>query len=446
MGSIGTAFAIHADIPSESQAVVAKGATQVTLGGELRFRGWSSQNLNQTNFVPADTSTASWYDSRVRLSIQADVSKNTTSLIQLESSTGIAGGVNQTSDTYGWGTLNQKPNAALTILQAWIQHQGSGLLGIPAGIKVGHMPLALGQRQFLDHTKFGDDAIVFFMDPTKEMHIALLTTKFNEGSIQYNGDDVNGYVALMTYNLDNSNTVGLNYSYVSAGNTVATLASTDDGVNFQNLGLHASGKVSGVTYEAEFDTQFGKYFKGVAAEQKFRGYGIFANAAYTFAPVTIRAGFAYGSGDNDTTDGKNKEFQTTMGRDLHYAFIYEYSLRTSATGQALDSSHSGAGGRSTGIANTTYYRLGADYRPMKNLTTSLDGFIIRASKTPSGQSKSIGEEVDLKAAYQIDTNLTYSVIAGYFNTGSFYTTGAAPFNSADKKDVTQVMHALTLSF
>jgi len=30
-----SAFAIHAEIPAESQAVVGKGTTQITLGGEL---------------------------------------------------------------------------------------------------------------------------------------------------------------------------------------------------------------------------------------------------------------------------------------------------------------------------------------------------------------------------------------------------------------------------
>jgi hypothetical protein len=299
------------------------------------------------------------------------------------------------------------------------------------------MPLALSQRQFLDHTKFGDDAVVFFMDPTKEMHIGLLTTKFSEGVTSTNSDDINGYVALVTYKVNNTNTVGMNYAYVS--NTAAA----SQGLNFQNLGFHANGKVSGITYEAEFDTQFGKAGRGTAAETKYSGYGIFANAAYTFAPVTVRAGFAYGSGDKTGTTDKNEEFQTTMGRDIHYAFIYEYTLRTASAAQTVD-----VRTRSTGIANTTYFRLGLDYSPMKDLSTSLDGFLIRASKANmDGQSKKVGEEIDLKVAYKIDTNLVYSVTAGWFNTGKFYTTGTTPLVAeAQKKDVTQMVHALTLSF
>src|SRR5512135_316502 len=40
-----SAFAIHAEIPSETQAVVAKGATQITIDGELRVRGWYEKNI-----------------------------------------------------------------------------------------------------------------------------------------------------------------------------------------------------------------------------------------------------------------------------------------------------------------------------------------------------------------------------------------------------------------
>ncbi len=40
-----SAFAIHAEIPSETQAVVAKGSTQITLGGEIRTRGWWQDNI-----------------------------------------------------------------------------------------------------------------------------------------------------------------------------------------------------------------------------------------------------------------------------------------------------------------------------------------------------------------------------------------------------------------
>ena len=40
LGLAATAFAIHAEIPAETQAVVSAANIQITLGGEIRTRGW----------------------------------------------------------------------------------------------------------------------------------------------------------------------------------------------------------------------------------------------------------------------------------------------------------------------------------------------------------------------------------------------------------------------
>lgn len=445
LGFAVSAFAIHAEIPSETQAVVAKGQTQITLGGEIRFRGWWTNNVTKWTyektdyFLPFDSadlsegddnSSDAWYDARVRLSIQADVTKNTTGFVQLETGS-------SNTDVYTWGNMNAKPSGPTTILQAWIQHKGSGLLGIPASIKVGHMPIALGHKIFLDHTKFGDDAIALSIEPTKDLLIDLVTAKWKEGDTTIAGDDADAYHLIASYAIDKDNKIGFDWTWKHSTNT----AKGNEGVNFHNVGLNAKGKISGLSYAAEVDFQFGKVNKGTLEEQKFRGYGIFVDLGYKLDPVNIRAGFAYGSGDSNLDDDKIKEFQTTMGRDIHYAFLYEYTFTTSAMNQIVDPRT-----RNTSIANTTYYRLGLDYSPVKDLSTSLDGFIIRASKTPSGISKNVGWEVDLKAAYKIDRNLTYSIIAGVFKPGKFYEDAYLDNLGVDKKTATQVMHALTLSF
>ena len=107
LGFAASAFAIHAEIPAETQAVVAKGSTQVTLGGELRFRGEyrHANDLNSNSTPAASTDNAandsiSSYDGRVRIRIQADVSKNTMGVIHLETGSG-------TTDAYTWGTSGE---------------------------------------------------------------------------------------------------------------------------------------------------------------------------------------------------------------------------------------------------------------------------------------------------------------------------------------------------
>lgn len=460
-GLSASAFAIHAEIPSETQAVVATGNTQVTLNGEVRVRGWYLQNYSGVARsgpgTPADVSSQSWYDERLRLGVKAEVSKNTTGFILIESSPEAAG-PNVRLDVFKFGgatntntlSMNTKPLVEPTFLEAWILHKGSGLLGIPAGIKAGHQPLAIGEKQFLDHTKFGDDAIVLFADPAKELHVELWTAKYTEfTSTASNAKDTDSYTALATYKIDKNNTVGLNYTYILDRSDRTTVDSS--GVpkpsvaiytgSLQDIGLHANGKIAGLSYKGEFDFQFGdvpSYYS--ATKSTYNGYGALISLGYNYAPVNIRGEFAIGSGDVNSADNKNSEFQVSSGNDVHYSFIYEYTTKTSASHQQENTS----GGRSTGIANTTYYRLGLDYSPLKDLTASLDGFILRATKVASG-SKDIGSEVDLSLAYKIDRNLVYFVNAGYLSPGQWWIDNAG-VTPANNKGITQAVHGITLKF
>ena len=119
LGFAASAFAIHAEIPAETQAIVAKGTTQVTLGGEIRLRGELRNNTDldkaggQVTATSAgeNADTTSFYDGRVRLRIQADVSKNTMGVIHLES------GGNAFKDTYTWA-LQRLVRARVRIHQA----------------------------------------------------------------------------------------------------------------------------------------------------------------------------------------------------------------------------------------------------------------------------------------------------------------------------------------
>ena len=223
LGFAASAFAIHAEIPAETQAMVAKGTTQITMGGELRFRGEFTSNVDvdkkggQTTTTSAGENADSLasYDGRVRLRIQADVSKNTMGVIHLETGDaatdkGIYSWGTPTGEAIGTYTAGNAKRDSLEVLEAWIQHKFN--MGVPAGIKVGHMPIKLGDGLFLDHSKFGDDAIMLFVNPTKELHVALLTAKFTEGTTTA-ADDADAYIALMTYKTGKTS-VGLDFTYI----------------------------------------------------------------------------------------------------------------------------------------------------------------------------------------------------------------------------------------
>jgi hypothetical protein len=502
---------------------------QIKLGGNIMVRGWYIHNANfspfsaynvtnPTNAVPGDIKTtsairgvpitreaedAALWTSDISLTLDAKVSDNVQGFIELEIAQGeiavermdpiyIAG--NPQSGSYMWGNYESKPNADLKLRQAWIQYTGSGLFGVPSGMKIGHQLLTLGEKQFLNHERFGDDALVVFVNPTKELSLAAATAKLNEGYYTVPGDDIDVYALIGAYKVDKDNTIGLYYTYFDCDDLTEAFGgaygnppgSERNGLSFQDLGAHAHGLLSGmISYALELDAQFGKAdvqpgaigtppSNNISTEDiKYSGYAVYLKGGYKIpdSPVNLRASFAYGSGDqNALDDNKIKEFQVTEGFDtetnidrfVHYTQIYERTIATSALMQTLGGNGNIIASsldphRNTGIANTTYYNLGIDLAATKDLSMSLDGYILRASKVGGWEtvladpvtgekpsvSKSVGWEADFTGTYKLSKNLNYFVEAGYFSPGSFYQdTGMVD----DRNSVTQLIHGLNLSF
>jgi hypothetical protein len=429
-----SSFAIHAEIPAETQAVIAKGSTQITLGGLLRIRGWWADNTDgnlfntSTGLLPADLSdsgSGSRYDQRFRIFVDAKVTPNVQGYIMLQGD-------------WVWGpaanTGNNQGDEG-EVIQAWIQYTGAGLLGVPAGIKIGHMPLALGHQTFFQHTTNGDDAIVLFADPTKAWHVALLTIKLSEnfgtggGQFSDNTNDLDAYVFLTTYKM-NGHTLGANYTYLNQ---------SDANVHHSTIGVHAAGSFAGLGYKAEANYQFGEVGE-TAANQDIDAdaWSVMLGLNYKVNPVNLRASFGYGTGDDDPLDNDNEEFQTFLSPVPHLsgAIAYEYHVTSTGLNQIT-----GNGSRN-GLANATFYNLGLDYSPTKNLTTRLDGYIFRASDTVTG-SKDAGWEIDAGFVYSLARNLKYYFDIGYFDADDFYTDS---LGIADPEEVTLIRQQFILSF
>jgi hypothetical protein len=473
-----TAFAIHETQPGQDIPVVSMGSDKITLCGSILVRGWYLNNVNGSEagfgLFPTESQSHAFYTTEATLAVDAKVSDNVRGMLELEST-----GATNDSGEFIWGEPGYeiKPDATLKFRQLWIQYTGAGL-GIPAGIKIGHMPISLSEKQFLNNERFGDDAILVWIDPTKELHLVAGTTKLNEGDPFVHYDDLDGYVLVATYMLDKDNTIGANWLWAHSDGNVPSLSFTDefdgtrpfnvntDELNFHNIGVHANGNVAGLSYAAEADFQFGKIKKADFdgdedltgnEDLKAKGWAVFAKLGYQLDPVNVRASFAMGSGD-DKDDADLKEFQTLQGTDydftsrlVHYTQIYERTIATAAN-EACLTTQEGCNHTNTGIANTTYYNLGFDVNPVKELGISVDGFILRATKTGlwgHDVSKNIGWEVDSKITYKLAKNLTYFVEAGIFKPGNFYKEAedADGFTLIEnKKTVTQAVHGLEVAF
>ncbi|MDA8172047.1 MAG: alginate export family protein [Nitrospiraceae bacterium] len=419
LGFAATAFAIHAEIPAETSAVVAAGTTQITLSGDLRIRGWLLGNVAGRGGNPVKDDQDGHYDQRVRLAVDA-ADGPVTGRIHLESNTGQ-------SDSWVWGTgLDNKPTD-MGILEAWINYAGSGLLGVPSGIKVGHMPLALGPATlFFDNTKFGDDAIVAYTNPTPNTHLTVLTFKAKEMSTYnkmfHNGNDLDVYAGIFNGEFAKQE-LGIYYAYLNDPNlgllqyplvgTAGTLTTLGQTLALSDLGLFGKGNISGVDYTLQADFQFGKV-SGLNAG----GYGLWLGLGYKLEPVNVRAMFAYGSGESSSNmnSGDMKQLVTFLNPGAqYYTLVYDYNIPGAGAGVGRN--------YDLGIANTQVYNIGVDITPVDKLKVSLDGYILRANETSlygANVSKNIGTEVDLKGTYQLTKNLQYFANAGVLSTGGFY--------------------------
>ncbi len=437
LGFAATAFAIHAEIPAETP-IVAAGTTHIKMSGDLRVRGWFKDNLTQKG-APTDHANDAYYDERVRLAVDAS-SGDVSGRIHLESNTG-------NNDSWTWGTSNLGGTATpagsfdakptdIGILEAWINYAGSGLLGVPSGIKVGHMPLALGPAPlFFDHRKFGDDAIVAYTNPTPNTHLTVLTVKASDQSqIVYNDNhDIDAYVAVANGEFAGQE-LGVDYTYVNdpSGTYLAAITGGGQSLSLQDLGLFGAGSISGLSYTAEADFQFGKILDNADAS----GYGLWLNLGYKLAPVNIRATFAYGSGSDKADNADGNQFINFLSSSRRYTLVYEYTLNTAA------------GALHTGIANTQVYNIGVDYSPLAALKLSLDGYYLRANNATVAAegttSKDLGTEVDFGASYKITKNLLYFFNAGILSEGDFYKHNTN-YASGDTTP-TVIMHGLEMAF
>ncbi|MDA8387468.1 MAG: alginate export family protein, partial [Nitrospiraceae bacterium] len=428
LGFAAAAFAIQADIPAATNPVVTAGSTNIRLSGDLRVRGWYLGNIDSTtSYQPKNSASSAYYDERVRLKLDV-TSGPVTGRVSMESASDLAGD-NPRSQSYKWGTegINARPTD-IQLLEAWINYAGSGLMGVPSGVKVGHMPLALGPAAiFFDNSKYGDDAIVLYTSPTPNTHLTFLTFKPFENSLSVNDDDLDGYVAVFNGEFANQ-ALGVSYTYLGQSEKAA-----GDGLlgnlSLQDLGLFGKGNISGVDYTAQADFQFGKDggFNPVATSSvDAEGYGLWIGLGYKLNPVYIRGLFAYGSGNNGDT-GKDKQFITFVNpHQQYYTLVYAYNM-AGATG--ADPHGNGING---GISDTTVFNVGVDYSPLAKLKLSLDGYVLRASEanaavlssqfgtTVTTTSKDIGTEVDLRGSYNITKNLVYYAGLGVLSEGDFY--------------------------
>jgi hypothetical protein len=144
--------------------------------------------------------------------------------------------------------------------------------------------------------------------------------------------------------------------------------------------------------------------------------------------MSINFTLGYGTG-NKTGDPNINRYVNFLDIDPHYTFLYEYKMPTAA------------GGKNTGFSNTTAAGIGAMFSVSKSvdlgatywyltatqatnvstaLGTAASTGVTASAITPGGQSKALGQEVDLVLNWKIYDNLSWNWVAGYFAPGNAY--------------------------
>ncbi|MBF0319872.1 MAG: hypothetical protein HQL01_08750 [Nitrospirae bacterium] len=522
--------AYAADAPSE-KAVVAKGDTKITIGGTIEFRGEYTRNrYNQINddaklasrtidnpfgfttpatydrILDADDHEA-YYEGQLNLNLDVQVSDSVQGYIELQSGDG------RNADTWLWGNTvdatysptgeiisgtgatgiynsgNSKAGI-ISIRQAWIKYEKPLY-----GIKVGHQLLTIGNGLFLDHSQFGDDAIVVFVNPAKDFRVSAVTAKFREGTGQtgvtaqvntynvnarivspYNSangtaqaNDADAYALLATYSGNDFNVSGditvFNDQAVYANAPVTDGPTFTDSMQLWNFGLRGDGKIGPVTLRGDLELQAGKYNNHQPGQSggRFRGWAALVGLDYYIGPVKLTGEFAYGSGKaGDDTGTDITQFVTTLGNDLHYTYVYEYRTRAAS------------GVVSSGLSNTVYVKGGANVEITKTISAETYLYWLNAAKPVAlndtggfingvpyvpNYSRELGWELDAKVTYKFAKNLKYWVEGGYFWTGSAYNyrteettftdpTGQSSFNkyAYSRNNAYAVRHGISLQF
>ena len=406
-------------------------AADVTLGGSYEIRSRMFDQLNMTKDVAANISGDTRdTQTRIRLDVNAKAG-DVKGKLQFESDFGTGSSDwGKGFDTYSVSSASQ----TLGFREAWVMFP---LPGVPVTIKGGHQLLQLGNGWFFRSQHFGSDAWVAFND-TGNNHLGFVNVKVSEGQV-YQSDDIDAYVIVDTYKINDNNKVGIDLT-----NLVFRQTAGSSGNNLYNLGLNYNGKLGPVALKAQIDLQSGKN-KLAAGDSKYKGNDIVIEASMPMDPLTLNLWLAQGSGEKSGND--TDRFVNFLDIDPHYTFLYEYKMVTAS------------GSKNTGFANTQAIGLGATFAASKSLTVGANFWYLKATEktnlAPSlnaafsagATSDKVGTEIDLILNWKVYDNLTWNWAAGYFMPGDAYKgTVTATGAEAGTEKATGIQGVLKFSF
>ncbi len=440
LGMAAGALADHLQTPAET-AVSSAGAAKLTIDGAIRHRGMIDKS-NSSKDTPANSS----YNSRARLGVKAKAD-HVTGYLQLETGAG-------TNDNYNWGTGSAaglhvggyKTPGTMTLLQSWVQYQPGDW-----GVKVGHMPLALGNKVFFDHTGSGDDAIMAYK-AMGDTHVAGILIKFDEQNTKDSTDDLDGYVALATHKFSDNLDAGINWTYLKGaaktGDNASPyiLAAATAGMSMSNVGMNANYRQDNLSFLADLELQFGDVSDNGTTKVDAGGWALKLAANMDLGTAKVGLLYGYGSGDDGTDATSNDNFLTFVTDTNYDTLIANYRATTP-----------GSFVKYSGLSNLSEYQINVATKticPMtgKQLSIKASATYLQVNEEAAataggylGTDSDIGTELDAIASWSLAPGLVYKVEAAYMFVGDAWNT-ATTGNGANPDDLYFLRHRIEYSF
>lgn len=437
--------------------------------------GVLAQNGRAVN-TNVGTPDRAYFESRVRIGFDIAANANTTGRILLEAGSSNSndnmpwGSGGSTSGNNGLVAGDAKANE-MRVLEAWLQHKGSGLFGVPAYFKIGHMPIRVANGLFYSHTRFNDDAIVLGIEPIKGFNADFAYIKNAENNASYD-DDQDTYSLMLNYQIAKNSKIGADVSYVHTqnggaahaapgfpsafGNAVSGFVASPlttylADTNLWNFGINGKTDfgVSGLEVKLDAAFQTGKVkdrglttywantgvpeFMTTATGQstypwlstsnvsgyntsagygdvKLSGWAMTFDASYQFKPVKILAGFGYGSGEDQNiapADPRTPWIKSHMKNRTFQTTLEGIPHYTFVYEYFTPNAANTVNG---GLQNTWYLKLGASADITKDLYADMTIYYLRAVKNDpyTNPYGFMGKDMALMAG----ASTGYNILAG----------------------------------
>lgn len=403
---------------------------KISLGGQVRLRGYDLNNVWDFNDEDAKGSTQDhWNVFRLKSSLKATVkaTKDVTAVVQL------------TDQTYGEGvgvdSIGEGDNRDNTIFLDNAYINARNMFDLPVDLTFGRQNLIYGsgfvvldgQSQFAS-TSIYFDGVKLRWHATDKTSLDLLYMKDQEGNRNNSYDDD---ITLSGAYLTSAQCpfIGKSELYV--------LNRNDEGLkkDIWMYGLRLSDKLAnGFDYSVE-----GAIQRGDVDTQNQDAYGYKLDAGYTFkdAAMTPRIYLGYGfmSGDDTNTSDDNEGWDVFYGGWPQFGDLLAWKYVNVAGANALANVYtynklSSTGGEAT-YGNFSIATLGASANLLENLSANLSYSLLTFDEVTAGLDDDFGDYYQAKLKYKYNKQLSFSLYGALLDPGD-------AFGSTQQDDATEV--------